>query len=356
MRSRKINLGVTAVLVILGIGIIFLWLTSESGGQGNLSSNNDEQQHEQQQKALVSSKPKEHRKPAPLDIELDESIFASEDSVMESFPRKLDVQFPSGQKISVSYENDGYDLLPPFTAENIGNYINLLKDLVEQEGSGVAANALWESLGDCSSSPRSEKAYRERYDNLLNSGNYTNGIDDQESLKLLPGSENHEIALTGLKLNYLKCRNIPDDLIAERAVWQDKAIELNSYAAITRKAAELVFDDPTAAHDLYLKAWDAGHIGVGSAVGFAFKRGTLNGSPDPVTAYAYTLAQNQIIKAFVEQSDSLNAIGLYNLSVSGLEGSENLTSEEFLQAEQIAIKLIQDNKNCCKGIWSGFEN
>lgn len=69
---------------------------------------------------------------------------------------------------------------------------------------------------------------------------------------------------------------------------------------------------------------------------------------DPVKAYAYFLAGTEIEVAIIERSNAAEAEQIrYENSVAEQRMTSGLSAQEHLDAESLAIELIESNPNCC---------
>lgn len=299
---------------------------------------------------IDNTKPPEVEKPILEDDKID----------IGSFPKNIDLTFSSGESVSVKYDLFGSYYLPPITSDNIENYVNSLLTLAEQ-GNGDAANALSVALNDCTNAPRNEQDFSSRMDALVTAGEYRTGNDGESIRKVDVGSYNFDSIVNTLKFDYHLCKNVSEDLLSQRLDWQEKAIELNSYEAITRRTGELLRVESSGRdrYELNKQAWEAGHVGVAKALGLAYEAGlpeSTEGVPDRLTAFAYSLVQNKIIDGYLSESESPTASTLRESYRQAIAAESALLSpSEFLDVEQIAIELIRDNEKCCKGPWHFFD-
>lgn len=93
-------------------------------------------------------------------------------NAINSFPKTIDVTFPSGEIVSVTYRLRGRDYLPVIRSLDIGIYIDQCIKLAEQEKNGAAAYEVFRALANCYEAPRSSEEYYSRAKELLETGKY----------------------------------------------------------------------------------------------------------------------------------------------------------------------------------------
>lgn len=270
-------------------------------------------------------------------------------SIIDSFPKTRDVTFPSGEIVPVTYRLRDRDYLPLRSSADIGDYINQLTLLVEEKGNGAAALEIFSELNICSRAPRSPEEYYLRINKLPERGNYPtkNALEDTE--QVASNLDNYENIVTSLRAQYHSCKNVSEQLINGRKVWLDRAVELNSYDALHSNTIYYRSSGSVELYELLKQKWNAGHIDT--ALSFKYFPNPSARERDPWRALAYSLAYKRVSDAYVKQSEPAT-----NEYYQALAHYGYISHSEYEAAEQLAITLIRNNKNCCIGPWLFIES
>lgn len=165
-----------------------------------------------------------------------------------------------------------------------------------------------------------------------------------------------------LRDQFQSCDGLSNDQINSRAAWLELAATEGDFLAMRDYAVtELGLETPEG-FDMYKKTWDAGHLGSASAMAILYRNGApgeLNGQPDRLTSYAYTLLSHSVYKAISKSGDNVNGLSPRPLSANRLHSMDQLLSQkgayltpaEVKEAEHLAVSLLLDNKACCLGNW-----
>ncbi len=293
-------------------------------------------------------------KGVPLPPQFFASIKPEIKNIIDSFPKKKDVTFPSGKKISVTYRLRDKDYLPELSSTNLENYINQLLTLAENNN-GAAAYEAFRQLYNCRQAPRSPEDYYSRITALATTDRARTGDGLGGRSQIEPGSDEYQNLVYGLRMGYYTCKSISDELIRNREVWLERAIELNSHEALISRDFFTGRYGPINESQFYKRAWDAGYILAGELRSPSdVSRHAYGLEPDPIRTYAYSLAKITVLEAYLKQSNLLNADYLISQIKNNYAG-DYISPKDIFEAEKLAIELIQNNENCCKGPWLRFE-
>lgn len=161
-----------------------------------------------------------------------------------------------------------------------------------------------------------------------------------------------------MQAEFHHCRNVSDQLISERQAWLERAVEFNSLSAlISSRFYSERYDSRDEAH-FYKNAWNAGYVIIdGKLINDDVSRRASGRASDPIRNYAYSLATKTIIDGYLEKIETpneplLRTLGLINYT----SYSSRLPPDDLLKAQNLAIELIRNNENCCKGPWLRFQS
>jgi len=278
------------------------------------------------------------------------------ENAINAFPKKIDVTFPSGEIVSVTYRLRDKDYLPVLRSIDIGIYINQFIKLVEQNKNGAAAYEVYRMLANCFEAPRSSKEYYSRLKELLATGKYRYGRAETSVWLVEPDSNGYQNSVYSLQAQFHSCRNVSDKLINERKLWLERAIELNSLGALISSRFYSERYDPIGDAHFYKNAWDAGYIIIGGNLIEGDVSRRASGRPsDPIRTHAYSLVKKTILDGYLKQIEEPNEPYLRLLGLNNYTSDNpQLTPDDLLKAENLAIELIRNNENCCKGPWLRF--
>jgi len=297
-------------------------------------------------KETVSASPKGEINEAIILSEQDSPHSESNLLVTEKYPIRLNINFPSGGSLDLSFKLNQSYFLPKLDPNNSTKYVNDLVSLTEKEGNAEAADELSQFLDVCAEAPKTDSALNQALVALTN----TNGVSGAEGI--FPDAES-------LSYYHGVCKGIDGRLIESRIEWQKKALELGSFRAIANQANELIGSDHQTRSELLQRGWELGHLTLGSSIALDYYNGTipsLEGTPDPVTGFAYQLAQDTALKHLWQQSGSLSSsqqIAQLDQALSLI--SANFSHAQLEKAESLAIELLKNNNNCCIGNWGLIE-
>lgn len=288
-----------------------------------------------------------------------EEALHTKEQASSEFPRLSDVLFPNGAHVEVVYQLTSSHNVPSPRKGALNVYIFELMGLAV-EGNAGAAQGVYSLLSDCSSTPRTQSEFNDSLMELQTSGKVTHasGMGVTPGHVFPVGSEVHSMAVNTVRLKYESCSRVTDLQISEREKWNTMAKELGSARALGQRARELLQTDPEAAFEVYQQLWNAGEISFASELQRAYQTGTApkaNGKPDLITAYAFELLLNKVFEQAHYDSKNPNATNLAAMMDESLaQLAANLTYEQKISAEERAVKLLKENQNCCKGIWTAF--
>ena len=109
------------------------------------------------------------------------------------------------------------------------------------------------------------------------------------------------------------------------------------------------------------QSWDLGYVGNGYALSFMLSQGiggSDSQSPDFVTAYAYSLVTNLVRGKAMEINESPfygNRVSEMELALENTLGV-HLDMEQKIEAQSVAVSLLNSNLNCCIGSWDQYGN
>ena len=165
-----------------------------------------------------------------------------------------------------------------------------------------------------------------------------------------------EVVVEEFNHDYEQCKSIDQNKRDESSDWARVAAEGGDFLGL-----EMLTRDPNISTKeriaLYEKIWsDFGSLesainlsnilsGVGNHASYSLVAGL---EPNPKKAYAYFLASSNIEVAVSERFNPQDTAQLqYELSIFEQLLTSKLTAREHLEAEQLAIELIESNENCC---------
>ena len=329
---------VVTITVVTTISLAFFWGNDLENSNAKLTV-----QEPAKQLATKNERKPSKREEDKTETESGEGYTFSEkkyDSVLNRYPKLIEVGFPNGRKLKVEYKLDPRLDLPQPDPNDLSNYIENLISLAEDGDNAYAADQVSELLGICSNAPRSYAALQQAV-----SAPY-------DGSSIFPNAES---------LNYYFeiCKNVSNAQIATQGDYLDVALENGVYRAVSNTTNDLLGVDNERRAELLRISWESGNIGLGSSIAADYYTGSLpelNGVPDYVTGYAYHLAQDTVIKSLWEQSSSIQAPQrILDIDQSLLSVASTLTPEQLLQSEALAVRLIEENENCCIGLWEIIE-
>lgn len=249
--------------------------------------------------------------------------------------RRTTLLFPNGEEVSVVL-NAYWPPAPPswFSYEaTILSQIDKLRTQAEA-GDMAAARTIYRVLSNCR--------------RLLNSGVDLEGALNE--IKSSNRSSTSKIALQeGVREGYHACEGVTEDHVRQGEHWLRLSVEGGDYLA-TRMLYQILDDrnDPEA-RMLLSKMWEEGHIG--SLHSYAIK---YRNEKNHISAYAYFLAYSTTRERVFELSvyPERHQISIQGNSNTLAVMSSYLSYEEQLQAEKLAVTIVEENKNCCRGFFN----
>lgn len=221
------------------------------------------------------------------------------------------------------------------------------------DGNGEASLGIAKLLEECSRMPRTEGDYQRARESLRTTGR----IDGYNIIERGPfelGSEIYAAALESLDVNYAKCRSVVESQFEEIEQYKNKAMKQEAFSALTDYGIEQSDENPKASKRLFEKLWQ---MGDSSALSILSRmeltgHGAQDGKPDKVRGYAYALLGEKIY-LYAEIQNGSPYAGSMESAIEGAlrDMALELTADELERANQFAYELIQNNKNCCIGIW-----
>lgn len=289
------------------------------------------------------------------DSEADNPIISStEDAVSTDieFPLSTQIIFPGGGVANISFQLSAFYSVPRYRSGELDKFYGELLESVEQ-GNGSSASALAGLHEDCFGVPREASKHSELVEQFQISGSYELNGEGNESIQLLPGSREYDMAYDTIKKLYSFCKNVPLEDYKSRYELRQKALELGDPNSLINHAYALKETDPKAAFQVFKQIWDRGYITVGNEISFAYAAGnhsTTSDIPDYISAYAFQLATDRVFQEAANQFPDKFGYS-QSPSRSGYPVNSNLTANQYLEAEEIAIRLLEKNDSCCKGLW-----
>lgn len=273
----------------------------------------------------------------------------------ERAERQTTIEFSNGEAVSISMIEWTPDL-PPFypTKRLLDMYGALVAEA--ESGSAAAARLLYQELTFCETAFVDYDEYQEALRKLR-----------EEGLRTYPGAENRsEKVHRGLDTTshseiitegYEKCQGITQKHTENIIQWAELAAHNGDFLSMRTMANEKGFTPEGL--EWYEKAWKAGHVSAADALSIWHRNGaseTSGRQPDYLTSYAYLLVNYKVYEDALKSSGYPQAQNLIVSMDSALQGLGGyLSPQEQAQAENLAVKLLRENENCCFGGWAAFD-
>jgi hypothetical protein len=232
-------------------------------------------------------------------------------------------------------------------------FIDIVDDLEKAAltGESAAAIQLARTLKACQSAYRSESELELELERIRTEGTIrftAKNLDPQP----LPAGFNYSTYEANLRRNQVLCEGLSDEQIDSRQDWLRLAVELGDYYGTRFLTAEL--GKTQESFELWQQAWDDGHINGVTALILYYRRGIpehLDGRPDYVQTYSYTLIRNKIYEASDQYAEIPNSDRREATHADLIGIGSHLSPHEQEEAENLAADLLEANENCCYGSW-----
>lgn len=268
------------------------------------------------------------------------------------FPLPAQIIFPSGGVANIDFQLEAFYSIPSYRSGELDKFYGELLESVDQ-GNGSSANALAGLHEDCFGVPREASKHSELLEQFQLSGSYELNDEGSESIQLLPGSREYDMAYDTIGKLYSFCKNVPVEDYKSRHELRQKALGLGDPDSLINYAYTLKETDKKAAFQVFKQIWDRGYITVGNEISSAYGTGNHSNTtdiPDHISAYAFQLATDKVFQEAINQFPDKFGLPQSPLS-TGYPDNPNLTPSQYLEAEELAIKLLEENDACCKGPW-----
>lgn len=228
----------------------------------------------------------------------------------------------------------------------------LYEKLSEKANNGdpVAARLLSQLLGACSEVNVNSSGHKQVIDLLLEEGRFP--APDSGSDLVVP-VEQREMIKQQYDRQFESCRGLTVAQREESLEWAEKAADAGDFIA-----SELaVASEKTPVENkiqLLEKQWlEHGFVGAAESLAVLYSGSLLTSNPkfkpDKAKAYTYFLISHGINTTLAEQKNAYNLTELISeASVFEQLLTGSLTPREHLEAHDLAVQFLRENKNCCK--------
>jgi len=264
------------------------------------------------------------------------------------------ITFPDGTEVNIKLINWQPDPPPFYPTEKLIDMYDAL--VAEAEiGNAAAARTLYEALTICEMAFSDEASYQEALSLLRQKGVRSYPGDQHAQENIPPGldTSHHEEMITE---QYIKCQGITTRQKQNKIQWAEMAAHGGDFLAMRTMANEQGFTQE--GFEWYEKGWKSGHASAADALSIWYRNGapdSAGGKPDYISSYAYLLINFKIYENVFNSSNSPQAqnriVDMEN-ALLGIGGY--LNPQDQVKAEELAVKLLQDNSNCCLGGWAAF--
>lgn len=228
-----------------------------------------------------------------------------------------------------------------------------------EDGNTEAAAQLANELSKCSIAPRTsydlDKALAQLKEERTFSSHYGSGnrvVQVTVSPTYLPATT--EL----IRKRYNECSGISDGQLSNLNKWLSQAAkggDTRSLHALLR-----IHGRTPEAFSLMKSAWDAGYVsngyGIAQMLALGIGESGYIGEPQYISAYAYALITNQVWgKAYEINNSPVSGNRITDMEQALQSSFGNfMTSQEIIEAENLAVTLLRQNGNCCIGGWNNF--
>lgn len=226
-----------------------------------------------------------------------------------------------------------------------------------RNGDALAARELGQQLRICEEAHRDEKSLKleiEAINNAFETGN-------EEKYSFEPRDDYQRVLsfIAQLESDYNRCKSISEVKLREKTEFFEIASGLGDYMATAILSNEYGYnDDWVNLHSVSEKLWlqhgspsalfDLARIYSENHI--VPSKNTLNGQPVRVLVHAYNTeateyAYSSLYTAYPHEAATFSP--RYETEAFLTRTAQHLSPDEQLTAEQLALELLQDNKNCC---------
>lgn len=267
------------------------------------------------------------------------------------------VEFPNGVSVDIN-------LLQYVPEEPTVPSYGPLKDVYDglaaaaEKGDGAAGRRLYRGLRSCIGRFADSENMEASINELRRTGRIKYPGGTIEEIGFGPQALGTEDVI---REQYQNCSGVTQVQIESRDDWLKLAVDAGDFLAMRDYARFVLGTKTTEGFELYKKTWENGHISSASAMAIFYRDGTpaeLNGEPDMLYSYAFTLISNSVKKSVGrigsdagEPSIPLSANRLYSMDQLLSRKGAYLTPSQVEEAEHLAIGILINNDACCLGNW-----
>jgi len=264
------------------------------------------------------------------------------------------IEFPSGQLVDVVLHHFWPDE-PPIKYNP--RLVDMYNDLVvlAESGNGASARYLNQALRGCRNAFRDKPSKDAAIARLRSAGEITYPDGAEFPNQHVPVGRDIGEFIEVIEERFTNCEGVSDEQIAYAEYWRDEAIKAGDFLATRDYAAEIGVHTE-AGFQIQKKLWDQGHISAVNGLGIAYRHGVPgenSGQPDYLKSYAYGYATFKLFEATARGSISPNTRNrLRSIEESLSNRGSYLTPQEQQAAIELAAEILEENKNCCLGVWN----
>jgi hypothetical protein len=262
------------------------------------------------------------------------------------------IAFPDGSKVDLTLRYVRSSPRPlPWPNRLIDQYEQLRSFAVA--GDASAAMALHTYLSLCRNAYEDAVSLERAVERLHREGVLQQPDGTEE---VIEGGDLTDVEYSRLRGAYDFCRGITSTQKAELPTWTERAAKAGDPFALTAWARSL--GETAGGLSAWEKAWQQGIRSAPASLANLYEHGVpgvKDGEPDFVRAYAFRLINLKLHEAWYGETPSgwpRNDIAAKAEELRRTDGF--LTPQEQAQAVQLAKSLLEQNRNCCSGLWPGM--
>lgn len=267
------------------------------------------------------------------------------------------VTFPNGDAVDVMLRNFEPELPSP---ANFGTLMDAYDTLsaAAGNGDGPAARHLYRSLRRCENVFVDALTLEFGLEQFRRTGKLT--YPNSAEASMAPGLSTYDVE-EAERQKFKFCRNVPRELVESRNYWAEKAAEAGDFLG-SRDHVKNIGLFTKEGFDTYQTLWSNGHLSAVQGLALITQRGYESEAgptpPDLVQSYTYTLISSQILAESLRRNapggrpvgpNAANRIAMMDQVLAAKAAM--LTAEQLEYAAIEAVRLIEENPNCCLGRW-----
>jgi hypothetical protein len=274
--------------------------------------------------------------------------------IPRAWDREAVIVFPDGSEVRLTLRRiRTFESPLPWPDRLIDQY-EALRQLADA-GEPSAAIALHNYLSMCQDVHEDEASLERAVDRLHREGVLERAGGTVGPGESFAGGDLTQVEYSHLRGPYEVCRGITPEHKAQLLVWSERAAEAGDPGGLMAWARSL--GETKAGLAAWEKAWSLGVRGAIAPLATLYERGVpgvADGQPDYARAYAFRLISLKLHEAWYgerpsrAQRDDLASIEEHLRRTGGF-----LTPPQQAQAVQLAKELLEQNRNCCSGVWPG---